>query len=82
MFGIMNFPTEVLVQFDYIAQEIDELSIKKGDIIKDVVPKEDGWYEGILNGKRGVFPDNFVTVSAYKNYINYSKETCIKPKYL
>ena len=54
---------EVLVEYDYTAQNIDEISINKGDRIKNVVRKEEGWYEGELvgsNGKRGLFPDNFV----------------------
>ncbi|THD22272.1 SH3 domain-containing kinase-binding protein 1 [Fasciola hepatica] len=51
---------EVLVEFDYAAEEPDELTIKKGDIIKDVSQFEEGWYIGNLNGKVGVFPDNFV----------------------
>ncbi|VDP89661.1 unnamed protein product [Echinostoma caproni] len=54
---------EVLVEFDYAAEEHDELTIKKGDIIKDVSHFEEGWYIGNLNGKVGVFPDNFVKVS-------------------
>lgn len=45
--------SECRVEFDYVAQEQDELSIKKGDIIKNVVTKMDGWYEGTLNGKTG-----------------------------
>lgn len=55
---------EVLVEYDYAAQNPDELTIKKGDKIKNVVRKEDGWYEGEMasNGRRGVFPDNFVKV--------------------
>lgn len=48
------------MEFDYVAQEPDELTIKKGDIIKNVQSKMDGWYEGTLRGKTGVFPDNFV----------------------
>ncbi|CAF0913185.1 unnamed protein product [Brachionus calyciflorus] len=53
---------EVLVEYDYSAQNLDELTIKKGDKIRNVIRKEDGWFEGelISNGKRGVFPDNFV----------------------
>ena len=54
---------EVLVEYDYSAQNIDELTISKGDRIKNVVRKEEGWFEGELigsNGKRGLFPDNFV----------------------
>ena len=56
---------EVLVEYDYAAQNIDELTINKGDRIKNVIRKEEGWFEGELigsNGKRGLFPDNFVKV--------------------
>ncbi|XP_057661114.1 SH3 domain-containing kinase-binding protein 1-like [Diorhabda carinulata] len=51
---------EVIVEYDYIAKESDELTIKKGDIIKDVIKKTGGWWEGVLNNKKGMFPDNFV----------------------
>jgi hypothetical protein len=55
---------EVLVEFDYKAQNADELDIKKGERIKNVVRREEGWYEGELlsTGQRGLFPDNFVKV--------------------
>lgn len=52
----------VKVEHEYIAKEPDELTIHKGDVIKDVVRKAGGWWEGVLNDKRGVFPDNFVKV--------------------
>ncbi|CAH0769481.1 unnamed protein product [Bemisia tabaci] len=49
--------------FPWDAQNDDELTLKKGDIItlvtKEVADK--GWWKGELNGKIGVFPDNFVT---------------------
>lgn len=48
------------MEHDYFAKEPDELTIKKGDIIKDVVKKSGGWWEGLLKDKRGMFPDNFV----------------------
>ncbi|CAG9840613.1 unnamed protein product [Diabrotica balteata] len=51
---------EVIVEYDYTAKESDELTIKKGDIIKDVVKKPGGWWEGVLKDKKGMFPDNFV----------------------
>lgn len=55
---------EVLVEYDYQAQNPDELTIKKGERIRNVMKKEVGWYEGehVSTGKRGVFPDNFVKV--------------------
>lgn len=56
---------EVVVTFDYAATESDELQIKKGDIISNVSQFEEGWYIGKLNGKEGVFPDNFVKIISY-----------------
>jgi len=50
------------VEFDYKAEEEDELTLTKGDRITGVETKHDGWWEGTLNGKRGLFPDNFVKV--------------------
>ena len=53
--------TEVVeVKFEYEAEQPDELSLHVGDIIKNCKLVEDGWMEGELNGKRGIFPDNFV----------------------
>lgn len=52
---------EVVVEYDYDALHDDELTLRPGDIIKNVrYIEEDGWMEGDLNGKRGLFPDNFV----------------------
>ncbi|XP_072535859.1 SH3 domain-containing protein 21 [Salminus brasiliensis] len=52
---------EVLVLIDFEATLGDELSMQAGDVIKNVkVASEDGWLEGELRGKRGIFPSNFV----------------------
>lgn len=41
----------------------DELTVKMGDVLKNVTKSsEEGWLEGELNGKRGIFPSNFVKV--------------------
>lgn len=53
---------DALVLYDYTATASDELTIKKGDVIHGTLVKEDGWLEGTLAGKRGVFPDNFVSI--------------------
>ncbi|XP_015204293.2 SH3 domain-containing protein 21 [Lepisosteus oculatus] len=51
---------EVLVLMDFVGNLDDELVIKAGDIIKNVKQSmEEGWLEGELNGKQGVFPANF-----------------------
>jgi len=52
------------VLFSYSAENDDELTIKEGDII-NIISKEiedKGWMQGELNGKIGVFPDNFVQI--------------------
>uniref|UniRef100_A0A8C2GHI5 Osteoclast-stimulating factor 1 n=1 Tax=Cyprinus carpio TaxID=7962 RepID=A0A8C2GHI5_CYPCA len=52
---------EVVVEFEYEAVHEDELTLRLGDVIRNVRRiDEEGWMEGDLNGKRGLFPDNFV----------------------
>lgn len=52
------------MEYDYDAVHDDELTIRAGEIIRNVKKlKEEGWLEGELNGRRGMFPDNFVKVS-------------------
>lgn len=51
---------EAVVEFDYEAQQDDELSLTVGDIIVNIRRDDGGWWEGELNGRRGLFPDNFV----------------------
>lgn len=52
------------VLFPYVAENEDELSIEEGDIINvlDRELEDSGWWKGELNGKVGVFPDNFVDI--------------------
>lgn len=62
--------------FAYDAENDDELSLQEGDVIT-VVSKEvedAGWWLGELNGKRGVFPDNFVTAISTEEVIIFIKE--------
>ncbi|KAM9444416.1 CD2-associated protein [Clarias gariepinus] len=52
---------EVVVEYEYEAAHEDELTLRLGDVIKNVRRiEEEGWMEGDLNGRRGLFPDNFV----------------------
>ncbi|XP_056418988.1 CD2-associated protein isoform X2 [Hyla sarda] len=52
---------EYVVEYDYDAVHEDELTMRVGDVIKNVRRlDEEGWMEGEINGKRGAFPDNFV----------------------
>ncbi|KAK2716630.1 hypothetical protein QYM36_006941 [Artemia franciscana] len=48
--------------FPYASQHPDELELNEGDMVV-ILSKEcedKGWWKGQLNGKIGVFPDNFV----------------------
>ena len=62
-----------MVEFDYDAEQEDELTIKVGDVIKNVQMSEGGWWEGELNGKKGMFPDNFVKVGFFLIFISTFK---------
>lgn len=53
---------EAIVEYNYVAREDDELTLRKGDIITDIRMMLGGWWEGTLRDKRGMFPDNFVRV--------------------
>jgi hypothetical protein len=51
-----------VVVFPYTAMNDDELTLKEGQTIT-IVTKEvedKGWWKGEVNGRIGVFPDNFV----------------------
>ncbi|XP_065349144.1 SH3 domain-containing kinase-binding protein 1 isoform X3 [Cloeon dipterum] len=58
---------EAIVEFNYKADQPDELTLTKGDIIQGIVQQEGGWWTGMLNGRKGVFPDNFVRVLEKKD---------------
>lgn len=54
---------EVLVLLDFEGTMGDEITVHAGDVVKNVtVFSEEGWLEGELRGKRGIFPANFVKV--------------------
>ncbi|XP_034382847.1 CD2-associated protein isoform X1 [Cyclopterus lumpus] len=70
---------EVVVEYEYDALHEDELTLRPGNVIKNVrYIEEDGWMEGDLNGKRGLFPDNFV--KEVKKESKEVKETKSEPK--
>ncbi|KAM9843048.1 ABI family, member 3a isoform 1-T2 [Aulostomus maculatus] len=46
--------------YSYEGLKPEDLSIAEGDIIYLTHRHEDGWWEGLLNGKRGFFPENYV----------------------
>ncbi|XP_041716418.1 CD2-associated protein isoform X1 [Coregonus clupeaformis] len=67
---------EVVVEYEYEALHEDELTLRLGDVIRNVRRiEEEGWMEGDLNGKRGLFPDNFVKeVKKEPKEVNVTKE--------
>lgn len=54
--------TRAKVIYSYHAQNNDELTLDEGQVLKvlDMKLEDPGWWKGEMNGKIGVFPDNFV----------------------
>lgn len=48
------------VVFSYKQDHEDELNLNVGEVIEVLGEEEEGWWRGVLNGKVGVFPSNFV----------------------
>ncbi|CAI9152469.1 unnamed protein product [Rangifer tarandus platyrhynchus] len=58
----VSYPETYRVMFDYHPEAPDELALRKGDEVKVLrkVTEDKGWWEGESQGRRGLFPDNFV----------------------
>ncbi|XP_042282083.1 rho guanine nucleotide exchange factor 7a isoform X4 [Thunnus albacares] len=50
----------VKARFNFQQTNEDELTFNKGDIISVTRQEDGGWWEGMLNGKAGWFPSNYV----------------------
>lgn len=50
------------MNYAYEAMEADELTLHPGDVVHDVERLSGGWWRGELRGRRGMFPDNFVSI--------------------
>uniref|UniRef100_A0A8U8API2 SH3 domain-containing kinase-binding protein 1 n=1 Tax=Geospiza parvula TaxID=87175 RepID=A0A8U8API2_GEOPR len=66
------------VAFSYMPQNEDELELKVGDIIEVVGEVEEGWWEGILNGKTGMFPSNFIKELSDSDDVGIAQEEQLK----
>uniref|UniRef100_A0A8C5TIE5 SH3 domain containing kinase binding protein 1 n=1 Tax=Malurus cyaneus samueli TaxID=2593467 RepID=A0A8C5TIE5_9PASS len=66
------------VAFSYMPQNEDELELKVGDIIEVVGEVEEGWWEGILNGKTGMFPSNFIKELSDCDDVGIAQEEQVK----
>lgn len=55
-------PSQIRVKavYDYQSQDVDELSLKEGDLIDLIKEHPGGWWQGRLKGKEGLFPANYV----------------------
>ena len=57
------FFAECVALFDYAGQEVGDLPFQQGDVITVLAQEEESeWWEGTLNGNRGMFPANYVKV--------------------
>lgn len=57
---MMSFVDKVIALFPYTANNPDELSFLKDDIISVTARDEPSWWRGELNGVSGLFPSNYV----------------------
>lgn len=46
--------------YQYIGQDVDELSFNVGDVIDILTQDPSGWWKGRLRGQEGLFPGNYV----------------------
>ncbi|TPX61360.1 hypothetical protein PhCBS80983_g01146 [Powellomyces hirtus] len=53
---------QVKVVFDFDAEGIEELSLRKGEIVSIICEIDEGWWEGEIvgTGRIGMFPSNYV----------------------
>ena len=61
-FNLLSVKEQCVVLFPYNAVNDDELTLEEGQTIT-IVSKEvedKGWWKGEIDGRSGVFPDNFV----------------------
>jgi len=65
-------PDRAHVVYSYMAENDDELSLTVGDsvVVLDKNLEDSGWWKGEINGKIGVFPDNFVELVTANSYVD------------
>ena len=50
----------VMAMYDYSAQNSDELTFKRGDVITVDDKSDPDWWKGTLGATSGLFPSNYV----------------------
>ncbi|XP_053325275.1 GRB2-related adapter protein 2 [Spea bombifrons] len=53
---------EAIAMYDFVASGEDELSFKKGDVLK-ILGSDDNWYKAELRGSEGYVPKNYVQMN-------------------
>ncbi|XP_034713224.1 SH3 domain-containing protein 19-like [Etheostoma cragini] len=51
-----------VAKFDFTAESEDELTVKVGDIITQVEFVDEQWILGVVGGKRGIVPTNYISL--------------------
>ena len=78
-----NTFTEAVVTFQYDGQQDNELTLRVGQVLKNVHLVDESWTEGELLGKVGMFPANFVELQkalpANRPFAPLPKENCPPP---
>ena len=46
--------------FDFVAQEDNELSFNRGDLIKITDSTNQDWWNGKIDNREGMFPANYI----------------------
>ncbi|GAA6066153.1 unconventional myosin-If [Tachysurus ichikawai] len=46
--------------YQYVGQDVDELTFDVGDVIDLLKEDPSGWWTGRMRGKEGLFPGNYV----------------------
>lgn len=54
-------------KYDFNATDEDELSFRKGDILK-ILSRQDEWYKAEMNGHEGFVPQNYIEVNTPRWY--------------
>jgi len=57
--SVMSLP-KVRAMYDYEAQDLDEISLREGEVLELVKEDDSGWWTGRSNGKEGYFPGSYV----------------------
>lgn len=56
----LKYIEKVVAIYDYERDKEDELTFQENAVIFVIKKNDDGWWEGVLNGARGLFPGNYV----------------------